>query len=220
LSAVWASGGNFLPDFIFELGRYHVRRSDPLFAGHGFCSVDEFRSHCPEVWWQRRVRTLRCPEHFRVMAFAQVWFQTKTSNPADKAKYDFTIEIVPYALLEYEKWETHQDWNKQNISEKTKKGGRALRRDKTKKITWISPSILFPIMGAMSEFVTQGKKGKWQINKPKIFKEEEMIRRAAIQFHGHESNPILMGRSESAYDALRIYPQTLVDVLHNISTAS
>src|ERR1019366_8421853 len=53
LSAVWASGGNFLPDFIFESGRYHVRRPNPLFTGHGFCSVDEFRSHCPEVWWRR-----------------------------------------------------------------------------------------------------------------------------------------------------------------------
>ena len=149
------------------------------------------------------------------------WFVSKNSKQADKAKYDFTVEIAPYALLEYERWETHQDWNKQNIWEKTKKGGRALRRDKkTKKIVWISPSILFPIMGAMSEFVTQDKKGKWQILKPKIFKEQEMIRRAAIQFHGHESNPILMGRSESAYDALRIYPQTLVDVLHDISAAN
>src|SRR5664279_4540930 len=53
LSAVWASGDNFLPDFIFESGRYHVRRPDPLFTGHGFCSVDKFRSHCPEVWWRR-----------------------------------------------------------------------------------------------------------------------------------------------------------------------
>jgi AIPR protein len=146
------------------------------------------------------------------------WFETKGTNPISKAKYDFTVEIAPYALIEYEKWECHQDWNKQNMWEKTKKGGRALRRDKkTKKIIWISPSILFPIMGAMSEFVVKDKKGNWQIQKPKIFKEEEMIRRAATQFHGHESNPILMGRSESAYDALRIYPQTLVDILHDIS---
>jgi hypothetical protein len=149
------------------------------------------------------------------------WFDTKSSDPAAKAKYDFTVEIAPYALIEYELWETHPAWNKQNIWEKTKKGGRALRRDKaTKKIIWISPSLLFPIMGSMSEFVVKGKKGQWQIHKPKIFKEEEMIRRAANQFRGHESNPILMGRSESAYDALRIYPQTLVDVLHDISAAS
>jgi len=36
------SGGNFLPDFIFESGRYHALRPNPLFAGHGFRSMDEF----------------------------------------------------------------------------------------------------------------------------------------------------------------------------------
>jgi ribosomal protein S30 len=101
-----------------------------------------------------------------------------------------------------------------------KKEVERFRRDsKTKKITWISPAILFPIMGAMSVFITRTKSGKWEIKKPKIFKEEEMIRRAATQFRGHESNPILMGRSESAYDALRIYPQTLFDVLNDVASA-
>jgi len=149
------------------------------------------------------------------------WFRDKDHDPASKLRYDFTVQIAAHALLEYEKWETHPEWNKQNIWERTKRGGRAVRRDKkTKKVIWISPAILFPIMGAMSVFVMKEKKGKWHIQKPKIFKEEEMIRRAATQFHGHESNPILMGRSESAYDALRIYPQTLVDVLHDFAAAS
>ena len=149
------------------------------------------------------------------------WFDNKNTDPASKLKYDFTVQIAPHALAEYEKWESHLEWNKQNIWERTKKGGRAVRRDKkTKKIIWISPAVLFPIMGAMSVFVVKDKKGKWHIQKPKIFKEEEMIRRAANQFHGHESNPILMGRSEAAYDALRIYPQTLVDVLHDFAAAN
>jgi len=149
------------------------------------------------------------------------WFKYKDHDPASKQKYDFTVQIAPHALIEYEKWEMHSGWNKQYIWEKTKKGGRAVRRDKkTKKIIWISPAILFPIMGAMSVFVVKDKKGKWHIQKPKIFKEEEMIRRAATQFHEHESNPILMGRSESAYDNLRLYPQTLVDVLHDVAAAS
>jgi hypothetical protein len=148
------------------------------------------------------------------------WFDTKNANPDDKQKYDFTVQIAPLALREYENWETHPEWNKQYIWEETKKGGRAVRRNKkTKKIEWISPAILFPIMGAMSEFATKDKKGHWQIQKPKIFKEEEMIRRAANQFRALDSNPILMGRSEGAYDALRIYPQTLVDVLHDFAAA-
>lgn len=149
------------------------------------------------------------------------WFENKDFDPVSKQKYDFTVQIAPFALKEYENWEMHAEWNKQNIWEKTKKGGRAVRRDKkTKKISWISPAILFPIMGAMSAFVIKDKKGKWRIQKPKIFKEEQMVQRAANQFHGHESNPILMGRSESAYDALRIYPQTLVDVLHDLAASA
>src|SRR5674476_1330915 len=75
LSAVWASGGNFLPDFIFESGRYHVRRPNPLFTGHGFCSVDEFRSHCPEVWWRRARPNAWCNETFRVIAIAQIKYR-------------------------------------------------------------------------------------------------------------------------------------------------
>jgi hypothetical protein len=42
--------------------------------------------------------------------------------------------------------------------------------------------------------------------KPSRFKEGEMVRRAVNQFRAHNSDPILMGRSEAAYDALRIYP--------------
>jgi len=149
------------------------------------------------------------------------WFDTKDVNQDDKQKYDFTVQIAPLALREYENWEGHPEWNKQYIWEETKKGGRAVRRNKkTKKIEWISPAILFPIMGAMSEFATKDKKGNWRIQKPKIFKEEEMIRRAANQFRALDSNPILMGRSEGAYDALRIYPQTLVDVLHDFAAAN
>ena len=37
---------------------------------------------------------------------------------------------------------------------------------------------------------------------------------AVAQFRAHESNPMNMGRSEAAYDALRIYPETLVSVIN------
>jgi hypothetical protein len=72
-------------------------------------------------------------------------------------------------------------------------------------------------MGAMSEFCSKDKKGRWAIQKPARFKENEMVRRAVNQFRAHYSDPILMGRSEAAYDALRIYPQTLVEVLRDIA---
>ena len=69
----------------------------------------------------------------------------------------------------------------------------------------------------MSEFVTE-KEGKWRIRKPRRFRAEEMVRRAVAQFRAHQSDPMAMGRSEAAYDALRIYPETLVEVMRELES--
>ena len=144
------------------------------------------------------------------------WFEARKSNPASRAKYDFTVDIAPHAIEEYEKWERHQAWNTHHIWEETKKGGRAVKRTGNK-ITWVSPGILFPLMGALSEFSAMDRAGDWRLKMPSRFKEEEMVRRAVNQFRAYNSDPMQMGRSEAAYDALRIYPQTLVEVLRDIA---
>jgi hypothetical protein len=101
------------------------------------------------------------------------------------------------------------------VFEETTKG-RACRRDAQNRIIWVSPGLVFPILGAMSEFVVRDKNGDWVIDKPKQFKPEEMIKRCVAQFRAHGSDPMAMGRSEGAYDALRIYPQTLVQVIREM----
>lgn len=143
------------------------------------------------------------------------WFENKASDPAKKRKYEFSVQIAPYAWLEYLRWERHEAWNGHHIWDETKKG-RAVRRDESGKITWLSPGILFPLMGALSEFSTADKNGKWVIAKPKRFKEDELVKRAVNQFRAHGSDPMAMGRSEPAYDALRIYPQTLIEVMREM----
>ena len=146
------------------------------------------------------------------------WCEEKGSAPDKKLKYDFTIDIAPHALAEYEKWERHPEWNGHKIWSETKKGGRAVRRDKkTQKIIWVSPGILFPLMGAMSEFAAKDANGHWCLKTPSRFKEGEIIQRAVNQFRAFNSDPMYMGRSEAAYDALRIYPQTLVEVLREMA---
>lgn len=147
------------------------------------------------------------------------WFETKKSNANARAKYKFMVDIAPHALLEYARWEQHPAWNGHHIWDETKKGGRAVRRDHQNRIIWVSPALLFPLMGALSEFAAQDSSGHWIIKKPKRFREDEMVRRAVNQFRAHDSNPMLMGRAEAAYDALRIYPQTLIDVLREMETA-
>lgn len=144
------------------------------------------------------------------------WYEAKDKDPVARRKYEFTVQIAPYAISEYAYWERHEAWNVHHIWEETKKGGRACRRDKAGKIVWISPGLLFPILGAMSEFVVEKSPGQWVIVKPKIFKPREMVTRAVAQFRGAGSDPMQMGRSAGAYDALRIYPSTLVEVMSDI----
>jgi hypothetical protein len=73
-------------------------------------------------------------------------------------------------------------------------------------------------MGALSEFVVHKKTG-WKIEKPSLFDEAEMVQGVVEQFRAHKSELILMGRSEGAYNAVRLYPRALVKVLDMVSAA-
>lgn len=144
------------------------------------------------------------------------WFDAKNYDADAKRKYEFTVQMASTAYDEYLFWESHPAWNGHRVWEETKKG-RACRRDGEGKIVWVSPSLIFPIIGAMSEFVVEDGNSGWKIDKPSIFKPDEMISRAIQQFRGVGSDPILMGRSPGVYDALRIYPATLVEVMRDVS---
>lgn len=150
--------------------------------------------------------------------FSTWWFlKDKGSTPAERAaaqeRYDFIIQMSATAWREYAYWEGHQGWNNKYIWEQTQKGGRVVRRDKKGKIVWVSPGIVFPVMKAMSAFVSRDPNGQWKLAKPSLFKPDDMIRRAVAQFRAHDSNPMDMGRSESAYEALLTYPETIVEVM-------
>lgn len=146
------------------------------------------------------------------------WYEAKETDPDAATKYRFTIEIAPYAMEEYAYWESHDAWTGQYIWEETKKG-RAARRGKNGKVVWVSPGLVFPIVGAMSEFVTNAD-GTWKISKPQHFKPNEMIARAVDQFRSVNSDPMQMGRSVGVYDALRIYPNTIIEVMRDITAAT
>ena len=145
------------------------------------------------------------------------WYERRSSDPDAGTKYDFTVQMASYAIEEYEYWESHEAWNGHHLWEETKKGGRTCRRDRSGKIVWVSPALVFPVMGAMSAFVEQVS-GEWRIAKPSLFRPDEMISRAVSQFRSLGSDPILMGRSAGAYDAVRIYPSTLVEVMRDMKS--
>ncbi len=143
------------------------------------------------------------------------WFTQKDRDDASRRKYEFTIQIAPYAIDEFEMWQKHEGWNGQNLWEETKRGGRTCRRSRGK-VVWVSPGLVFPIVGAMSEFVVEEPSGTWSIRRPTQFRSDEMISRAVAQFRALGSDPMQMGRSEGAYDALRIYPRTIVEVIRSM----
>ena len=143
------------------------------------------------------------------------WFMKKGSDEESAEKYDFVIQVAALAIREYGYWEKHEAWNGMRIWEDTKKGGRACRRDKNGKVVWVSPGLLFPLMNSLSAFIEKSENGRWELNKPKQFKPEELIKRTVAQFRAHDSNPMDMGRSEGAYEALLTYPQTIADVIRD-----
>ena len=149
--------------------------------------------------------------------FSEWWSLKDKGTPAERAaaqaRYDFVIQMAPVAWREYTYWESHDGWNNKYIWEQTQKGGRVVRRDKKNKIVWVSPGIVFPLMKSMSAFVAQDASGHWRLDKPSLFKADDMISRAVAQFRAHDSNPMDMGRSDGAYQALLIYPETIVQVM-------
>lgn len=163
-----------------------------------------------------KLRAYKNPE--QCLTDFSAWYDNKNTDPVAAAKYNFTIQIAPYAIEEYDYWESHEAWNGHHIWEETKKGGRACRRDKANKIVWVSPGLVFPILGAISEFVRELSPGKWVIDKPSLFKPSEMITRAVSQFRAVNGDPMIMGRSAGTYDALRIYPSTLVEVMRAMAS--
>ena len=148
--------------------------------------------------------------------FSEWYLEQKKGNSEAARKYAFTVQMAPVALAEYERWMTHEAWNGQRIWEETKKGGRAVRRNEAGTIDWIAPGIMFPLIGALSAFAVEYKPGKWRLEKPRrIFRPAELIQRTATQFRAHNSDPMWMGRSAAAYEALRTYTETIAEVLND-----
>ena len=145
------------------------------------------------------------------------WYTNRNTDPSAKAKYEFTLNMAVTALREYETWETSEHWIGQQIWENTQKGGRTCKRDKKGNIVWMSPGIMYPLMSSMSEFVTKDDTGNWQLKKPKQFKSAQMIEKTVIEFRNNDSKPMLMGRSPSAYSTVRTYPETLMELLEDLS---
>lgn len=120
-------------------------------------------------------------------------------DPKQRERYQFYIDIAPYAWREYSSYRVHPAWKGKRLRKDTK----AVKR-KPNQETIYSDGLVFPMVAALSLFVKRVN-GHWALVKPGVFKDEDLIDAAVEQFReGCDSNPIIMGRSAGAYQSLML----------------
>lgn len=128
--------------------------------------------------------------------FQQIYTSAKdqTAKNHDKAKeiYGFYLAMAPKAWEIYQTWKQHAGFKGTRL--------RAIKRDEdTNKITEVPDGIVFPILSALSEFITNSKKG-WLYAAPSAQNEQEIIKAAASTYMNMaDSKPEIMGKSKACY---------------------
>lgn len=147
------------------------------------------------------------------------WFQNKDSDEKAAIRYQFTLDMAATAIEEFQYWQTGEMFNGKSIRAEVSDGRkkRTFRRDKKGgKIIWVSPGVVFPVLSSMRHFVVH-KSGKWQLEKPDIFDEAELVDAALEQWRAHDTNPMDLGRSAGAYSALSYVTRAVKRAAEKIS---
>ena len=75
----------------------------------------------------------------------------------------------------------------------------------------VPDGLIFPILAALSRFVVFDQdKEVWQLNVPKVFRDEDMIEAARRQLKQAQGKPVHMGRSGAAYEGLMLLTEMAV----------
>jgi hypothetical protein len=136
----------------------------------------------------------------------------KETDPGARARYEYFVDMSGIAWQEYSKWRHHEGWKGRRLKETT----RAIRRTSDGGLT-VADGVIFPIVAAMSYFVSRNKKGCWRLHIPPIFDEAEMLDAARDQLSAHNGNPMLMGRNAAVYEALSLLPKMVLRVSTRVS---
>lgn len=136
--------------------------------------------------------------------YCLVDFENDVNNKALDLKaaqrYQCFVDLAGLAWSEYLRWQRHSAWAGRYL-----KGSRQIKRSKNGYT--VADGIIFPILGAMSEFVRKGTNGRWTIEVPNIFEDEAMIDAAREQLSDNDGNPMLMARTPGVYSALALIPK-------------
>jgi hypothetical protein len=111
------------------------------------------------------------------------------------AIYRYFLDMAGSAWKLYEEWKTHPRFRGTRL--------RSIERENGEVVS-VPDGIVFPILSAMSVFVSQhGKKG-WALRPVDRFDEQELIEVAAqVYMEIADHNPQTMGKSKACYSALQ-----------------
>lgn len=115
-------------------------------------------------------------------------------DPDLEAVYQYFLEMAGRAWKVYEEWKAHPKFHGTRL--------RSIERENGEVVS-VPDGIVFPILSAMSVFVTRGPKG-WVLRPVDRFDEQELIDVAAQVYMDIAShNPQTMGKSKACYSTLQ-----------------
>lgn len=110
------------------------------------------------------------------------------------AIYAYFLDMAGHAWNLYEKWKAHPQFRGTRL--------RAIERENGEVVS-VPDGIVFPILSAMSAFVTHKRKG-WSLQPVDRFDERELIDAAAqVYMEIADHNPQTMGKNKACYSALQ-----------------
>jgi AIPR protein/NusA N-terminal domain len=112
-----------------------------------------------------------------------------------EAIYSYFLDMAGSAWKLYEKWKTHPQFRGTRL--------RSIERDNGE-VVGVPDGIVFPILSAMSAFVTPSVQRQWELRPVERFDEQELIDAAAqVYMEIADHNPQTMGKNKACYSALQ-----------------
>ncbi|WP_342361347.1 AIPR family protein [Terrarubrum flagellatum] len=108
--------------------------------------------------------------------------------------YQCCLQLAPEAWKLYEKWKSHQGFKGTRIRSIDREDGQ---------IVEVPDGVIFPILAAHSAFVKKDRKKGWQLQKPGMLTDAELIEAAKQSYMEiADHNPQTMGKSKACYSSL------------------
>lgn len=128
-------------------------------------------------------------------------YDRRTVDLEAARQFQYFLDMAGTAWSLYQHWKSAEVWS----SKRLRSDAQQAVRDEQGTIMRVHDGVIFPILAALSKFVRYDKSIKrWTYKQPTVFQDDMMAGAARRQLSAHEGKPMHMGRSSSAYEALRI----------------